>query len=168
LVDRDSEITDVGQATSGDLCLIVLEETGLVRYSLPPTGTISVGRAETADVCLSDRLASRRHLLLHVGETLAVEDTNSANGTRVRGEVIPPGRHIRVDVGEVIYVGAAMLVVRSVQWNRPTPPRAIVVRAGGSREVEGLKLLRALENAHAKPDRSHFAEDEVPRRGRVK
>jgi pSer/pThr/pTyr-binding forkhead associated (FHA) protein len=159
LVDRDSEITDVGQhATTGDLCLLVLEDSGLTRHSLPLVGTLSVGRAEAADICLSDRLASRHHLLLHVGETLAVEDTHSANGTRIRGEAIAPGQRVAVEVGEAIYVGGTMLVVRSAKWTRPTPPRPNAPRARGTREVERLKKLRALEKLMEAPSTS-------PRRG---
>src|SRR5882762_9785140 len=81
-----SEITDAGShAATGALCLLVMEENGLIRYSLPASGPVSIGRASSADVRLSDPLASRAHLLLHLGDQLAVEDTDSGNGTRVRG-----------------------------------------------------------------------------------
>src|SRR4030095_3674312 len=95
---------------------------------------------------------------LHVGETLEVEDTKSANGTRVRGEAILPGQRIRIDVGEAIYVGSTVLIVRSAQGHRAHPPArparelrsgAFRMRDRGSRsQVDRLKILRALEKAH--------------------
>ncbi|HEX9296342.1 MAG TPA: sigma 54-interacting transcriptional regulator [Polyangiaceae bacterium] len=127
---RSSETTDVAQhVTSGELCLLVMEETGLIRYSLPASGTVSVGRADGSDVRLSDPLASRQHLLLHIGEAIAVEDANSGNGTRVRGELIEPRRPLPIEIGEAIHVGGTVLIVRRAasSSSRP-PPDPIAVR----------------------------------------
>jgi hypothetical protein len=64
------------------LQLVVLEASGLSIYPLPDSGSISIGRGDDCDARLTDALASRKHAILHLGP-LAIEDNDSANGTRL-------------------------------------------------------------------------------------
>src|SRR5262245_38620494 len=87
-------------------------------FALPARGEVIVGRGgrEAADIRLDDPKASRRHLRLHVGDEIEVEDLGSANGTRVHDRRLQPGARVRVLPGEAIAVGSLVLMV---QPNRP-------------------------------------------------
>jgi DNA-binding NtrC family response regulator len=79
---------------------------------LPDSGEISIGRSSESTVKLEDRLASRRHAVLHVGKQFFIEDLNSANGTRVRDEALKANQHVLVEPGEAIVIGATVLMVQ--------------------------------------------------------
>src|SRR3954468_2893208 len=67
-------------AGGGELCLTVSAE-GLFRaHSLPAHGEVSLGRASGNTIRIEHPSVSRRHAVLRVGETLEIEDLNSANG----------------------------------------------------------------------------------------
>src|SRR5262245_9850025 len=91
-------------------------------HPLPVGGSISVGRDDTADVRITDELASRLHARFHIeaGGALAVEDLQSSNGTFLRGERIETGRRLPIQLGEAITIGFTHLMV---QRRRAAPPR---------------------------------------------
>ena len=62
-----------GECRASGLQVLVVEADGLSAYPLPTSGTLIIGRAQDCDVRLSDPLASRHHVRLHV-RPLAVED----------------------------------------------------------------------------------------------
>jgi DNA-binding winged helix-turn-helix (wHTH) protein len=69
------------------------------------TGTYVVGRDRHADVCIDDPSVSRRHARLVVeGDSVAVEDLESRNGTRVRGALV--SQPVRLAEGDVVTFGA--------------------------------------------------------------
>jgi two-component system, NtrC family, response regulator AtoC len=110
-------ITDPGMEsdeTAGEgLAVLVMSLEAFASYPLPSVGAVVIGRSEDADVRLEDPLASRRHARLHLGSALQLEDLGSANGTRLRNSVVPPGSLVGVGVGETIGIGSTMLVVQS-------------------------------------------------------
>src|SRR5262245_55922985 len=87
-------------------------------FTLPARGEVTVGRGGGAgvDVRVEDAKASRRHLRLHVGDEIEVEDLGSANGTRVHDRKLEPGTRVRILPGEAIAIGSLVLMV---QPNRP-------------------------------------------------
>ena len=92
--------------------LIVMAPDSFSIFPLPKSGTVLVGRSSTAEVRLDDLRASREHLRIHVSDQMLVEDLQSANGTRVRDEVVPRGGMLPVGFGEAIVVGATILIVQ--------------------------------------------------------
>src|SRR5262245_17552352 len=77
--------------------LLVMGPEHTAAHRLPDKGSVSIGRAEDADVRIVDPVASRIHARLHIGETLEVEDLGSANGTSLRERPLEAGRRVRID-----------------------------------------------------------------------
>lgn len=115
------------------LQLRVVTTSGPQMLTLPPRGTVVIGRAEEADLRIDDRSVSRRHATLHLGETVQLEDHGSANGTRVRGTAVPSGSRVTVRVGDVIELGTVLCALAGaapeVTSKPPTdgPPGEIVI-----------------------------------------
>jgi hypothetical protein len=57
---------------------------------------------------------SRRHVKLHCGVTLELEDLGSSNGTRVSGRRLGRGETVALSAGAVVEIGGAVLFVRGV------------------------------------------------------
>jgi two-component system response regulator AtoC len=102
--------------------LLVIGPDVLANHPLPATGTVAIGRAENADVRLTDPLASRMHARLHVGQggTLEIEDLGSINQTRIREVTLSPGERIAIAPGEAVTIGSTVLMVQeSRNFTRP-------------------------------------------------
>jgi two-component system response regulator AtoC len=109
--------------------LLVYVQRERTAYSLPPEGTISIGRSIENDVRLEQRSVSRRHLLLHISNGgVELEDMGSSNGTFFVGERrepagmeardadpadrrIPPRARVPLAFGEMIRIGVVFLLV---------------------------------------------------------
>jgi pSer/pThr/pTyr-binding forkhead associated (FHA) protein len=61
---RDLALND---AEAG-LHLLVMSRDVFATHPLPASGTLTIGRAATADIQLQDPLASRRHAMLQLGD----------------------------------------------------------------------------------------------------
>src|SRR5436190_1831746 len=85
-------------------------------------GSVSIGRDDSADVRITDELASRLHARFHIdaGGAIAVEDLQSSNGTFLRGERIETGRRLPIQLGEAVTIGFTHLMI---QRRRPAAPR---------------------------------------------
>ena len=95
-----------------DLRLAIMGNDFAGTHQLPASGTVSIGRASDATICLEDPSISRRHALLHLGGTLRLEDLGSANGTYVRGVRVQSGNTVELSPGDVVEIGATLLVVQ--------------------------------------------------------
>ncbi len=116
-------------------------------HALPSRGSVTFGRLETCEIPILDASVSRRHATLHLGDTLAIEDLGSANGTRVReaaagpsttaifSAAARPGVRVPVAVGEPINIGSTMVLVR---------PAPIEEHAGVVVHDESMRALHAL------------------------
>jgi two-component system, NtrC family, response regulator AtoC len=113
---RDTGDTPEEGVPSG-YCLLVLGPDHTETRQLPPRGTLSIGRGEDADIRIVDALASRTHATLHIDDALAIEDLDSANGTRLRDQRVPAKVRLPVAPGDSIMIGATLLVVQ-----RGAPP----------------------------------------------
>jgi two-component system, NtrC family, response regulator AtoC len=115
---------------SGLARLLVVSRGNKVRIvPLPAEGDFTLGRGDECFVQLNDdALVSRRHVMLHVGREIFIEDLNSQNGTRIlvgadRTAADPneptassparlaPGRPTRLPVGATAQVGSTLLAV---------------------------------------------------------
>jgi DNA-binding NtrC family response regulator len=104
------------------LHLAVMAPNLFEQHPLPVGGTVSVGRDDSADVRITDELASRLHVRFHIeGDgTLTVEDLQSSNGTFLRGERIETGQRLPLQLGEAVTVGFTHLMI---QRRRAAPTR---------------------------------------------
>jgi DNA-binding NtrC family response regulator len=102
--------------------LLLMGPEVLSSQPLPPSGVLTIGRAENADVRLTDPLASRLHARLHVGlaGTLEIEDLGSINCTKIREVSLTPGERIAIVPGEAVTIGSTVLMVQeSRNFARP-------------------------------------------------
>jgi DNA-binding NtrC family response regulator len=111
------------RATGGEgLHVLVISPEIFTALPLPETGSLLVGRSPKADVLVEDPLASRQHARLHVGDALAIEDLESANGTRVRDALIEARKPVAISPGEAVGIGSTVLIVQRSRWS-PGPRR---------------------------------------------
>jgi DNA-binding NtrC family response regulator len=105
------------RATGGEgLHVLVISPEIFTALPLPEQGSLIVGRSPKSDVLVEDPLASRQHARLHVGSTLAIEDLDSANGTRVRDAIIDPRKPVPIVPGEAVGIGSTVLIVQRSRW----------------------------------------------------
>jgi DNA-binding NtrC family response regulator len=106
---HDRELPD-GQRES--LSLLASSAAGVEAIPLASGREYVIGRAREADIFLDDGSVSRRHAVLRTDGDLTLEDEGSTNGTRVRGVALRPGQRVQVDVGVVIELGSATLLIQ--------------------------------------------------------
>jgi len=99
------------------LYLLVLRGARFDAYPLPRSGDVVVGRAPDCDVTIDDPSISRKHIVVHIGPPLALEDLDSANGTHVRDEAIAANTPVPIQFNEVIALGSVMIIIQ--QRTRP-------------------------------------------------
>ena len=108
----DSTLARSQSSASGTvgLHLLVMGPKQFATFALPARGELIVGRGGAAgvDVKVDDAKASRRHLRLHLGDEIEVEDLGSANGTRVHDR--------RLDAGDARARAARRGDRRSARW----------------------------------------------------
>ncbi|HEY2901977.1 MAG TPA: FHA domain-containing protein, partial [Polyangia bacterium] len=95
--------------------LLLMSPQIFATQSLPDVGTVTIGRSSKCVVQIEDPLVSREHARLHVraaadGLSLSIEDTGSANGTRVRDAAIKAGEEVKFQVGEAVIVGSTLMM----------------------------------------------------------
>ncbi len=125
--DDTAEPTEIGRKTADDgkrpeLHLVVMGQGVFAKYPLAGKIEVSIGRSDKADVRLRDPQASRKHARLFVGDRLRLEDLGSANGTRIRGSKLVPGKRKRIAPGEPISIGSTILMVQQM-WAYGRPKR---------------------------------------------
>jgi DNA-binding NtrC family response regulator len=125
--DDASEPTEIGRKTAPDdqrpeLHLVVMGQGVFTKFPLAGRQEMTIGRSNKADVRLRDPRASRDHARLHVSDCLRIEDLGSANGTRVGGTKLAPGKPKRISPGEPIGIGSTILMVQQM-WAFGRPKR---------------------------------------------
>ena len=108
---------------------------------------VVIGKSAEANFILSDVLVSRKHArLIHVGDTLYLEDLGSTNGTFVNGQLIT---NQIVSEGDIITIGNTDLTIREGQLEHLRSPDD---QSGGllARDIEftikgGKKLLSGVD-----------------------
>jgi hypothetical protein len=83
-----------------------------IRLRIEPGKVFTIGRANDADLCLEDKLISRRHCEIELRDgAVEVRDLGSRNGTCLNGERIQGSAAARP--GDQIKVGSSFLLVES-------------------------------------------------------
>jgi two-component system response regulator AtoC len=128
---------------------------GTIAKELPEGGKLTVGRSRTCDVTIDHGSVSREHVAFHAGRPVEVQDLGSTNGTTVGGVRIPKETRVPVERGQVVVIGAAVLVVHgAVETPSPPSPRRtlppprkddppIIVADEGMRELHRIVDLVA-------------------------
>lgn len=109
LIDRRSP--SPGSTTTPRFYVVVLDRAGAIPFPLPAEGQLLIGRDPSADIVLVDPRASRSHARLIAGITVEIEDLASANGTRLREQVLEAGKRYVLEPGDVVMVGGTMLLL---------------------------------------------------------
>src|SRR4029079_4766093 len=81
---------------------------------------------------------SREHARVTVGESVRIEDVGSANGIRVRGTRIAPQTPSPIAAGDVVELGAAVLVLQEPLVEEATAPKPAVGTNDPMRATERL------------------------------
>jgi two-component system, NtrC family, response regulator AtoC len=155
---RDASTLAHSQSGAGatGLHLLVMGPKQFATFALPARGDVVVGRGGAGvDIEVDDAKASRRHLRLHVGDELEVEDLGSANGTRVHDRRLESGARQRVLPGEAIAIGSLVLMVQPNRSTRATARARVLSHA----EFEGRI---AWECARAEATGGTFSVARVP------
>ncbi|MGA2451037.1 MAG: sigma 54-interacting transcriptional regulator [Polyangiaceae bacterium] len=108
------ETAEMGVWPSGEpLSLLVMSERGTLKWTLPRSGELTIGRDAACEVRLDDCGVSRRHAKLIVGERLQLLDLGSRNGTRIGDRLAIPNEPVEVSLRDAIRIGDNVLVVQS-------------------------------------------------------
>jgi two-component system response regulator AtoC len=115
--DRASTLrnTPAVSPTQSEQGLIIIVNGVVSTHALPAAGVVSLGRARESDIQIIDPSVSRLHARLHLGPTVVIEDMGSANGTRVRGELLSSGQRVELPAGESIELGSAIVMLQRRQ-----------------------------------------------------
>jgi two-component system response regulator AtoC len=100
------------EPAQGQLQLSVFGNGAFATHPIAQGVTVTIGRSRTCDIMINDESISRRHAVIHVAETVTIEDSGSANGTVVHGEKIPPGQRCVIAIGEVVGLGTASIMLQ--------------------------------------------------------
>lgn len=92
--------------------VLVFWDDGFTSRDLTPGKTLVIGRSTECDLHVIDPSVSRRHVAVHAGPPVRIEDLGSANGTHVSGTRLRAHVPVVVDAGSVVEAGSAMIVVQ--------------------------------------------------------
>jgi two-component system, NtrC family, response regulator AtoC len=124
---RDEDITGTethAHVALGRPHLVAMWPGGSAVKELPPMGTVTVGRSRRCDLCIDHPSVSREHAMFYGSNPVSVEDLGSTNGTIVAGLRTAKGVRVAVERGQVIAIGAAVVVVRAaLEGVTPSPQR---------------------------------------------
>ena len=90
--------------------LTLIEHGRTTSRLIYPPSCVVVGRGPGVDFEIDGRLVSRRHVALHFGDQVDVEDLGSRNGTTVGKTRLPPRAKHRLQQGEAVMVGLAIIM----------------------------------------------------------
>jgi two-component system, NtrC family, response regulator AtoC len=96
--------------------LIVIVNGVVSTHPLPQQGMVTLGRARECEIQIVDPSVSRLHARVKVsGGAVSIEDAGSANGTRIRGELLPAGESVALPAGESVELGSAIVMLQRRQ-----------------------------------------------------
>jgi DNA-binding NtrC family response regulator len=137
----------VGSHAREELELVLLDFDSPTVHRLARNGVVRIGRGSDNDVVIDDPSVSRRHAILHLEETLSVEDLGSANGVQVHdprmleftGETVGlrrvSGQRVPFSVGDRLTIGAVTAVIRRVTAEQPGAERSLITADPATRAV---------------------------------
>ena len=92
--------------------LLALAGDEATSYPLPSMGEVTIGRGTKCDITIDHPTLSRMHFALRLGQTIAVIDRASANGTQLRGARLPADTPVVISSYETFQAGDVAFVVQ--------------------------------------------------------
>jgi transcriptional regulator with GAF, ATPase, and Fis domain len=106
---------------------------------------VVIGRGVECDLRIDDASVSRRHAILHLSPSVAIEDLGSTNGTTVATGPIPPHQRVPMPYDSPISIGSALVVLQTVSvvdWDEAkTETRLPSIDTKMSRVTKLIELL---------------------------
>jgi two-component system response regulator AtoC len=136
---REDELTGTKQHAAlnpGRPHIVAMWPGGTLAKELPEGARVTVGRSRTCDIVIDHTSVSREHVAFHGGRPVQVEDLGSTNGTAVAGLQIPKDTRVPVERGQVVSIGAAVLVVHGAYEVVAPPPQTARRPPAGARLAE--------------------------------
>ena len=106
------KLEERAKTPAGALRLVVLTEDGVSSHALPASGLVVIGRGEDATIRVDDRAMSRRHVAIHLGPELRLQDLGSSNGVFVRGARLPDQGSVALEVGDSFELGTSLATLQ--------------------------------------------------------
>ena len=120
--------------SSEPLVAVVRGASGGWIAPLPEKSELIIGRSAECDLSIPDPTVSRRHVRVHVGTELAIEDLGSANGTTYDAKALRPFERTVIELGHPIDVGSATLFVHAARGALATWPAPSSAAPSSSRQ----------------------------------
>jgi pSer/pThr/pTyr-binding forkhead associated (FHA) protein len=80
---------------------------------IPLVGKLVVGRDQSCDIVLDNKLVSKKHALIQkIKDEFFIADMNSTNGTYVNEELVPEGKYVKLEAGDKIKIGKTVLTLK--------------------------------------------------------
>jgi len=127
---RDETTRQLQTSDVARVVLRIVTATEVLERPLPEKGEIVLGRGDDADVLVPDPTVSRRHAILRVGPPLSIEDLGAKHGTRVGSRRLERGESTRIELGDPIELGHAVLLLRLAAADAATAAAPAVAAAG--------------------------------------
>jgi transcriptional regulator with PAS, ATPase and Fis domain len=108
--DRTEATAVTGDETRGVVRLLVLVDGTAQTFELR-RGDSTIGRSRECEVKIEHASVSRKHVVLHIEDTITVEDLGSANGTRVGGKPIAANTRAAITPGTIFEIGKVRAVI---------------------------------------------------------
>jgi two-component system response regulator AtoC len=141
---KDQETTSASSPIQGRH-VVALWEGGFASHPLTDGARVTIGRAPEAGVAIRHTSVSRAHAAVHGDDPPTIEDLFSANGIRVNGALIPPGKKVAVSAGSLIEVGEAIVLIQDGSDARRTAAARANAAAPDSGDNPMERLERILE-----------------------
>ncbi len=106
--------------------LVVIHGEDSTQHPLPWSGVVVVGRSRDCEIVVDHPSVSRRHVRIHIGATITVEDLGGTNGTRVAGRALAAGEIAALGPGAALELGEVLAVVRAETMAAAPSPVATV------------------------------------------
>ena len=145
--------------SSEPLVAVVNGSSGGWIVPLPEKAQLIIGRSAECDVSIPDATVSRRHLRVHVGTELAIEDLGSANGTAYDAKPLRPFERTAIDLGRPLDIGSATLFIHAA--------RGVLPASGpgpSSAAPPSSRAQRAVSTLPPPPSAGEVVRDEALRR----
>lgn len=113
----DFDSTVLRPADRKRLTAIVVADGSATTHVLPHSGEVQIGRMGRGGIAIDHSTISRLHAVLRLGE-LTIEDLGSVNGTYVREALIPSGRRVPFEFGDLIRLGDVFLILTAFEPRR--------------------------------------------------
>jgi transcriptional regulator with GAF, ATPase, and Fis domain len=124
MLPREDDITGTDTHAHAALArphLVAMWPGGSAIKELPNGGGLTIGRSRKCDLCIDHPSVSREHAVFYGSAPVTVEDLGSTNGTTIAGLRIGARSRVPIERGQVIAIGAAVIVIRAALESTPPP-----------------------------------------------